>query len=98
MKLMSLSPDNERVRGAARAHAAGEMDQKEYRRIRRQAIVRLLDGSNSEPTPTSMSSLDDTQRRWISGEVGVPLAPPRRRIWMALMTLVLLVAVGMVTL
>ena len=81
MRLMPLTADNERVRSAARAFAAGEMARTEYRRIRREAIRRFVDGTPSDVS-SPLGSLDDTQRRWVAGEVDAPLAPPRRRLWM----------------
>ena len=56
MRFMPLTAETLRVRNAAKAHAAGEMSQSEYRRIRREAIASFLCADHRDG--------DDTQRRW----------------------------------
>jgi hypothetical protein len=56
--LLRLTPDGERLRRIAKAHAAGELSTSDYRRIRSDVIERFaaLDGDITG---------DDTQQRWI---------------------------------
>ena len=58
MTLLRLSPDSERLRRIAKAHAAGELSTPDYRRIRAQVI----DGFAGSPTEVNG---DDTQPRWL---------------------------------
>jgi hypothetical protein len=57
MTLLQLTPDGERLRRIAKAHAAGELSTPDYRRIRSDVIERFatLDGDITG---------DDTQQRW----------------------------------
>lgn len=57
MSLLKLSPDSERLRRFARAHAAGEMSTPEYRQARAQVIANF-------DTDAANDMGDDTQRRW----------------------------------
>jgi hypothetical protein len=60
MSLLKLAPDSERLRRIARAYAAGEVAESEYRRIRSEVIDRFAPGTNVG---------DDTEQRWVpSGE------------------------------
>jgi hypothetical protein len=56
MSLLKLAPDSERLRRIARAYAAGEVDEEEYRRIR----TEVIDGFVPDP-----HGGDDTQQRWL---------------------------------
>ena len=79
MKYMQLTAETLRVRNAARAHAAGEMTQREYRRIRRDAIAHFVMEAATDD--------DDTQRRW---EAADPHATrPERTRWAFLTSLLL---------
>lgn len=61
MSLLKLSPDSERLRRFARAHAAGEMSTPEYRQARAQVIANFdVDAANDMG--------DDTQRRWLPAQ------------------------------
>jgi hypothetical protein len=55
MSLLKLTPESERLRRIAKAHAAGELSQGEYRRIRTGVIETFgADGACPEsPTKTS---------------------------------------------
>jgi hypothetical protein len=55
MSLLKLAPDSERLRRIARAYAAGEVDEAEYRLIRAEVIDSFV------PDPHLG---DDTQQRW----------------------------------
>ncbi len=57
MSLLKLSPESERLRRFARAHAAGEMSTPEYRTAR----ARVIEGFHADAT---VEPGDDTQRRW----------------------------------
>jgi hypothetical protein len=61
MSLLKLTPESERLRRIAKAHAAGEIAQDEFRRIRSSVI----DGFG-EDRPCDLG--DDTQRRWLGAE------------------------------
>ena len=58
MTLLPLTPDGERLRRIAKAHAAGELSTVDYRRIRGDVIERFAahDGDITG---------DDTQQRWV---------------------------------
>lgn len=58
MKLLRLTPDGERLRRVAKAHAAGELSTADYRRIRSDVIERF---SAQDGDITG----DDTQQRWV---------------------------------
>jgi hypothetical protein len=58
MKLLRLTPDGERLRRVAKAHAAGELSTADYRRIRSDVIERFS-AQNGDITG------DDTQQRWV---------------------------------
>ena len=86
MTLLRLSPDSERLRRIAKAHAAGELSTPDYRRIRAEVIERFSSGEAEEFD-------DDTQPRWLDRPIPaaqpslapVPTdAPPpsRRRLWL----------------
>ena len=64
MSLLKLAPDSERLRRIARAYAAGEVEESEYRRIR----AEVIDGFVPDPHLG-----DDTQQRWSPTE---PSAEP----------------------
>ena len=65
MSLLKLAADSERLRRVARAYAAGEVEEQEYRRIRSEVIERF--------TPEA-SVGDDTQQRWTpAGADAAPL-------------------------
>jgi hypothetical protein len=65
MTLLQLSPDGERLRRIAKAHAAGELSTPDYRRIRSDVIESFAQGGADV-------SGDDTQQRWF--ERPTPLA------------------------
>ncbi len=99
MTLLRLSPDSERLRRIAKAHAAGELSTPDYRRIRTEVIERFASGEAEEHG-------DDTQPRWL--ERPIPAAAPieptpvnealprtsRRVWWWALVVSVIVIAVG----
>lgn len=58
MTLLRLSPDSERLRRIAKAHAAGELSTPDYRRIRAEVIERF--GGDTAPDHG-----DDTEPRWL---------------------------------
>ena len=65
MSLLKLAADSERLRRVARAYAAGEVEEQEYRRIRSEVIERF--------TPET-SVGDDTQQRWTPADAAPLLA------------------------
>jgi hypothetical protein len=72
MTLLRLSPDGERLRRIAKAHAAGELSTPDYRRIRSDVIESFaLDGAGD-------LTGDDTQQRWL--ERPAPLPPIADRV------------------
>ncbi|MEQ8859802.1 MAG: ShlB/FhaC/HecB family hemolysin secretion/activation protein [Pseudomonadales bacterium] len=100
---MRLSPECVRLRRMAKAHAAGEISESEYREARRAVIDRFgLTGEAVED--------DDTRPRWgdeqtlrsqspLAGRSGVMLestadadSAPRRWLWLAALALVLVAA------
>ena len=58
MTLLRLSPDSERLRRIAKAHAAGELSTPDYRKIRTEVIERFGNGETQDFG-------DNTERRWI---------------------------------
>lgn len=95
MTLLRLSPDSERLRRIAKAHAAGELSTPDYRRIRAEVIERFSSGEVQEFD-------DDTQPRWLDRPVPTPPpqpvatdvsdAPQRRFWWWALIVSVIVIA------
>jgi len=95
MTLLRLSPDSERLRRIAKAHAAGELSTPDYRRIRAEVIERFSSGEAEELD-------DDTQPRWLDRPVATPplmppvatdaAAPTRRLWWWALIVSVIVIA------
>ena len=95
MTLLRLSPDSERLRRIAKAHAAGELSTPDYRRIRAEVIERFSIGEAEELD-------DDTQPRWLDRPVATPplmppvatdaAAPTRRLWWWALIVSVIVIA------
>jgi len=67
MTLLRLSPDGERLRRIAKAHAAGELSTPDYRRIRSDVIESFAQAGAADV------SGDDTQQRWL--ERPAPLPP-----------------------
>ena len=67
MTLLRLSPDGERLRRIAKAHAAGELSTPDYRRIRSDVIESFAQDGIGDV------SGDDTQQRWF--ERPIPLPP-----------------------
>lgn len=61
MRLLKLTPESERLRRIAKAHAAGEISRGEFRRIR----SGVIDGFG-EASQRDMG--DATQPRWIASE------------------------------
>ena len=103
MTLLRLSPDSERLRRIAKAHAAGELSTPDYRRIRAEVIERFRDGAVEDHG-------DDTEPRWLERPV-VPASVPtirtdsspalevvvasRRRLWwIALAVSIIAIAIG----
>ena len=58
--LLRLTPDGERLRRIAKAHAAGELSTTEYRRIR----TDVIESFSAADVPCDGAG-DDTQQRWI---------------------------------
>jgi len=56
--LLRLSPDSERLRRIAKAHAAGELSTPDYRKIRAEVIERFGNGETKDFG-------DNTERRWV---------------------------------
>jgi hypothetical protein len=67
MTLLRLSPDSERLRRIAKAHAAGELSTPDYRRIR----AEVIEGFAETDADTQG---DDTEPRWLYR----PIAPAIR--------------------
>ncbi len=67
MTLLRLSPDSERLRRIAKAHAAGELATIDYRRIRAEVIEGFAETGVDTPG-------DDTEPRWLYR----PIAPAIR--------------------
>ena len=61
MRLLKLTPESERLRRIAKAHAAGEISRGEFRSIR----AEVIDGFLAAP---ERDVGDDTQPRWIASE------------------------------
>ena len=80
-----MTAETLRVRNAARAHAAGEMSLKEYRRIRREAIAAF----GSEQNVPAAADPETTQRRWTPEDDLVEQVIPeeRPRAWWKLLAL-----------
>jgi hypothetical protein len=86
MTLLRLSPDSERLRRIAKAHAAGELSTPEYRRIRADVIERFGAAGVEDQG-------DDTEPRWLERHTAAAietdnsparssgLAAPRARLW-----------------
>ena len=102
MTLLRLSPDSERLRRIAKAHAAGELSTPDYRRIRAEVIERFRDDAGAEHG-------DDTEPRWHerpaaariktdpSVEVDIVRPVPRVRGWwlvLAAAAAVLVIVIG----
>jgi hypothetical protein len=101
MTLLRLSPDSERLRRIAKAHAAGELSTPDYRRIRAEVIERFSSGEAEQFD-------DDTQPRWFDRPIpaaqpslapvptDVPAAPARRRLWLwaLVVSVIVIAAVG----
>jgi hypothetical protein len=102
MTLLRLSPEGERLRRIAKAHAAGEVSTPDYRRIRSDVIEGYADGDGDLVG-------DDTQQRWlepvippsVNDEAPPPVArmPAERRarprvVWVALGALLLAMLLG----
>ncbi len=104
MTLLRLSPDSERLRRIAKAHAAGELSTPDYRRIRAEVIEHFGGAANDDHG-------DDTQRRWFERPPSAAVAiktdpsPPvivramaRSRVWwIALVVSIIAIAVGSAT-
>jgi hypothetical protein len=102
MKLLRLTPDGERLRRVAKAHAAGELSTADYRRIRSDVIERFA-------TQNGDITGDDTQQRWVDrpiaatadagdGEQAGAVRRPPRVIWVmgAALLLIVLFASGLI--
>jgi len=63
MTLLRLSPDSERLRRIAKAHAAGELSTPDYRRIRTEVIDGFGGGTLAD------QGGDDTQPRWVERSI-----------------------------
>jgi hypothetical protein len=61
MRLLKLTPESERLRRIAKAHAAGEISRREFRSIRSEVIDGFVAASQRDVG-------DDTQPRWIASE------------------------------
>ena len=101
MKLLRLTPDGERLRRVAKAHAAGELSTADYRRIRSDVIERFA-------TQNGDITGDDTQQRWVDrpptaaadagdGEKARAVRRPPRVVWVmgAALLLIVLFASGL---
>jgi uncharacterized membrane protein YebE (DUF533 family) len=66
MTLLRLSPDGERLRRVAKAHAAGELSTPDYRRIRSDVIEAFADADVD-------FTGDATQQRWLERALSRPL-------------------------
>lgn len=102
MTLLRLSPDSERLRRIAKAHAAGEMSTPDYRRIRADVIDRFGTGEERDLG-------DNTERRWLERPAqplltDAPIEPSRlswfagrRAWWVALVLALVALGVGSAT-
>ena len=103
MTLLRLSPDSERLRRIAKAHAAGELSTPDYRRIR----AEVIDGFADAPPETPG---DETEPRWLYRPIAPaiktdpplaqpePVGPSRYWVWLlAIVVLVILIFVGVVS-
>jgi hemolysin activation/secretion protein len=101
--LLRLSPDSERLRRIAKAHAAGELSTPDYRRIRAEVIERF---AGADPADIG----DNTERRWIERPAKTPVsdsaaaAEPRvrwldrrRAYWLLLALALIAIGVGSAT-
>ena len=61
MRLLKLTPESERLRRIAKAHAAGEISRSEFRSIRSEVIDGFVAASERDVG-------DATQPRWIASE------------------------------
>lgn len=78
MTLLKLAPDSERLRRIARAYAAGEMDEEEYRRIRAEVIDGFMMVDHTA---------DDTEQRWSPpATVPPPAKPASASLWTGQLT------------
>jgi hemolysin activation/secretion protein len=99
--LLRLSPDSERLRRIAKAHAAGELSTPDYRRIRAEVIERF--GSSD-----AVAMGDNTERRAIEPPMNASLPlraatsrahwfDRRRALWLALALTLIAIGVGSAT-
>lgn len=72
MTLLRLSPDSERLRRIAKAHAAGELSTPDYRRIR----TEVIDGFGGV-APDDQGG-DDTQPRWLERAIAPTINTDRQ--------------------
>ena len=75
MTLLRLSPDSERLRRIAKAHAAGELSTPDYRRIRAEVIAGFTESGLDAPG-------DETEPRWLYRPIAPSIktdAPASRR-------------------
>ena len=104
MTLLRLSPDSERLRRIAKAHAAGELSTPDYRRIR----TEVIDGFGAGALVDRGG--DDTQQRWLERSVApavktdrqpestAPASDSRTGAWlMALIVVLIAIVVGSAT-
>ena len=100
MTLLRLSPDSERLRRIAKAHAAGELSTPEYRRIRADVIERFGAAGVEDQG-------DDTEPRWLERHTPAAIetdsspahslvrAAPRARLWwLAVAVSVIAIVIG----
>ena len=100
MTLLRLSPDSERLRRIAKAHAAGELSTPDYRRIRAEVIERF--GGDA-----AVDHGDDTEPRWLERPTPAAIetdsspahslvrgAPRARLWWLAVAVSVIAIVIG----
>ena len=96
MSLLKLTPESERLRRIAKAHAAGELSQGEYRRIRAGVIESF--GSGNVPELG-----DDTEPRWqprlVDGGTAADMTAKRRPrgYWMVIIVSTLVIVVSLLS-
>jgi hypothetical protein len=75
---LKLAPETVRLRRLARAFAAGEMSEAEYRQARRQIIDEFLAAAPAAGVAPAAAPSQNTTRRRSSDIAVVPESPPER--------------------
>ena len=103
MTLLRLSPDSERLRRIAKAHAAGELSTPDYRRIRAEVIERFSSGEVAGVTTTTPNRAGSNAPRRRRRDKPHPVASGSRQIarattrswwWALVVSVIVIAAVG----